>query len=97
HGALAAARLGDNINPTKASNGSQFYIVENASGTPFLNNSYTVFGKVISGQDVITKIAAQPKDFKDRPVEKISMVVSMKEMKRKKIIKKYNCQEFYNE
>ena len=27
-GALAAARLGDNINPTKASSGSQFYIVQ---------------------------------------------------------------------
>jgi len=27
-GALAAARMGDNVNPTKASSGSQFYIVQ---------------------------------------------------------------------
>jgi cyclophilin family peptidyl-prolyl cis-trans isomerase len=30
-GALAAARMGDNVNPTKASSGSQFYIVQGKS------------------------------------------------------------------
>ena len=34
-GALAAARMGDQINPTKASSGSQFYIVQ---GRPFNEN-----------------------------------------------------------
>ena len=32
-GALAAARMGDNVNPTKASSGSQFYIVQGRSFT----------------------------------------------------------------
>lgn len=32
-GALAAARLGDDVNPAKASSGSQFYIVEGKSWT----------------------------------------------------------------
>lgn len=43
-GAIAMARLGDQMNPTKASSGSQFYITLEA--TPFLDNEYTVFGKV---------------------------------------------------
>lgn len=34
-GALAAARLGDNVNPAKESSGSQFYIVH---GKPFTND-----------------------------------------------------------
>lgn len=34
-GALAAARMGDQVNPTKASSGSQFYIVQ---GRPFNEN-----------------------------------------------------------
>ena len=33
-GALAAARLGDQINPSKASSGSQFYIVQGSVYTP---------------------------------------------------------------
>ncbi|HON18427.1 MAG TPA: peptidylprolyl isomerase [Salinivirgaceae bacterium] len=33
-GALAAARLGDNINPQRASSGSQFYIVQGKKFTP---------------------------------------------------------------
>src|SRR6188508_1702698 len=43
-GALAAARMGDEMNPSRASSGSQFYIVQNKNGTPSLNNNYTVFG-----------------------------------------------------
>ena len=37
-GALAAARTGDNVNPTKASSGSQFYIVQ---GNKFDDNTLT--------------------------------------------------------
>lgn len=38
------------------SGGSQFFIV--VQDTPFLDNRYTVFGKVIEGMDVVDKIAA---------------------------------------
>jgi cyclophilin family peptidyl-prolyl cis-trans isomerase len=38
-GALAAARLGDNMNPNKESSGSQFYLVENKEGVPFLDKT----------------------------------------------------------
>ncbi len=54
-GALAWARLGDNVNPQRRSSGSQFYIT--LAPTPFLDNAYTVFGHTIGGTDVAEKIA----------------------------------------
>ena len=73
-GAVAAAR---NNNPERASSGSQFYIVDNPSGAHHLDGQYTVFGEVISGMEVVDKIAAQPKDPGNRPLEDIK-VISMK-------------------
>jgi len=171
-GALSAARLGDQQNPTKASSGSQFYVVQgrvilppdmdvlridqgelNAGfrqimqnpsnkplidslntiymagnmpeyeravfslvprieketgmkifkevseekikayttqgGSPHLDGDYTVFGKVISGLDVIDKIAGLPRDNRDRPIEDVRMFVTVEEMPRKKITELY--------
>lgn len=85
-GSVAAAR---NNNPQKASSGSQFYIVENHAGVPFLDNNYTVFGQVISGLDVIDKIAEQPKGPMDRPTTPIRMAVKVEKMKKKKITKEF--------
>ncbi|HEX9116907.1 MAG TPA: peptidylprolyl isomerase [Anaerolineae bacterium] len=54
-GALAWARTSDQVNPQRASSGSQFYItLDNVSQ---LDGAYTVFGQVIQGQDVVDKIA----------------------------------------
>jgi cyclophilin family peptidyl-prolyl cis-trans isomerase len=60
-GAIAMARQPDSVNPTKASSGSQFYIVleENVS-TRSLNGNYTVFGAVSTGMNIVTKIGATP-------------------------------------
>ncbi len=168
-GALSAARLADQMNPAKASSGSQFYIVQGKTfsenemkidqqkysmslqqffqkpenkqyydsiaklyqagdhkayenyimslkpvvesqlgvsvernvapeivkaystvgGTPTLDGQYTVFGKVIKGLDVIDKIAAQPKDGADRPLEDVRMMVSVEEISKSKIKKLY--------
>lgn len=159
-GALAAARQGDQVNPERASSGSQFYIVqgrtfseadlkrfeerinqermnallnnllskpENAQirkmidgfmkvgnqnelnfvmeqvrptleaelekagrfryspqaikdyatigGTPHLDGSYTVFGEVVEGLEVIDRIAALPTGANDRPTEDVVMQV----------------------
>lgn len=168
-GSLAAARLGDNQNPERASSGSQFYIVQGTvipegqqrldydvipqafnicgtmpefkagmdslaifyragdragyeaalvkmvprmekvtslkllkdvqpeklkaystvGGVPFLDGSYTVFGKVVQGLDVIDKIAALQKDPNDRPLKDCAMSMSVKSMSKKKIEKEY--------
>jgi cyclophilin family peptidyl-prolyl cis-trans isomerase len=81
-GAVAAARLGDQANPQRASSGSQFYIVDNPNGAPHLNGQYTVFGEVIQGMDVVDRIAAQKKDPSDRPLEDIK-IISMKLVEKK--------------
>ena len=53
-GALAWARLPDQVNPKKASSGSQFYIT--LEKVPYLDGEYTVFGQTIEGMDVVSKI-----------------------------------------
>jgi cyclophilin family peptidyl-prolyl cis-trans isomerase len=173
-GALAAARLGDQVNPEKASSGSQFYIVQGRKfsqaelteleqaihyqrknialnqilfkpeytalretilrkqqeedaawlnaffeqsdtlirkvypdfkrttfspaqiqayttigGAPHLDGDYTVFGKVISGLEVIDKIAATEKGPNARPVVDIPMTITVEEMPKSKIEKLY--------
>jgi len=151
-GALAAARMGDDVNPYQASSSTQFYIVHGkvfndqeleqleerinnmrkqslffknikeeeqkafekdepldyaeiqlaatlkteeqlknympykippdhwatykvVGGTPHLDGSYTVFGEVVEGLDVIDRIAAVPTDKSDRPLDPIRMTI----------------------
>lgn len=68
-GVVAAARQGDEINPQRKSNGSQFYIT--VAPAHFLDGQYSVFGKVVKGMDVVDKIAAVPRDSNDNPIQKI--------------------------
>jgi len=70
-GALAAARKGDMANPTKASSGSQFYIVHDENACLHLDGQYSIFGEVIDGLNVIDKIAVVPTDMYDRPYEDV--------------------------
>jgi peptidyl-prolyl cis-trans isomerase B (cyclophilin B) len=116
-GMLAAARTPDNVNPQKASSGSQFYIVKgriftdggldstetyrlngrkipltqreaykSIGGSPHLDQSYTVFGEVVSGLDTVDKIAAvevsKGQDL-NRPKENVRLIRT-KLVKRKK-------------
>jgi cyclophilin family peptidyl-prolyl cis-trans isomerase len=92
YGAVAAARQADFVNPSRASNASQFYIVENHQGSHFLDGQYTVFGQVIKGQEVLDKIAALPRDARDRPLTNLPMQVKVEKMKRKKLIQRYGVQ-----
>lgn len=46
-------------------------------GTPHLDGSYTVFGEVISGIDVIDKIAAVKTDKHDRPLKDVVMKIKI--------------------
>jgi len=68
-GAVATARLPDTINPTRASNGSQFFVcIEPMSQ---LNGQYTVFGRVIEGLDQLDAISGLPVNSNDFPEEKV--------------------------
>ncbi len=73
-GSLAAARTGDEYNPTRASSGSQFYIC--LQPLEMLDGQYTVYGKVIEGMEVVDAIARLPRITGDpqlasQPVEKV--------------------------
>jgi cyclophilin family peptidyl-prolyl cis-trans isomerase len=46
-------------------------------GTPILDRDYSVFGRVISGFDVIDTIARVPKDARDRPKEDVKMTIKV--------------------
>ncbi len=56
---------------------SQKEIYNRMGGTPFLDQSYTVFGEVISGFDIIDQISKTPKDAADRPLQNIRMKIRL--------------------
>jgi len=66
-GVISMARSQD---PDSA--GSQFFICD---GNPtFLDHQYTAFGKLIKGDDVLTKIANTPTHPPDRPDKRIGVI-----------------------
>jgi peptidyl-prolyl cis-trans isomerase B (cyclophilin B) len=65
-GALAMANAGPNTN------GSQFFIVT-ADECSWLDGKHTVFGQVVSGQDVVDGISAVDRDAGDRPREPVTI------------------------
>jgi peptidylprolyl isomerase len=56
-------------------------IYKTAGGTPFLDGTYTVFGEVSEGLDVIDKIARAETDQSDRPLTDIK-ILKMKLVKK---------------
>jgi cyclophilin family peptidyl-prolyl cis-trans isomerase len=63
-GAVAMANAGPNTN------GSQFFIMQKDTLLP---HNYTIFGKVISGMEVVDAIAASKTNSGDKPVQNIVM------------------------
>lgn len=69
-GTLSMAR---SAHPDSA--GSQFFIC--VADAPHLDGQYTVFGEVTEGMDVVDKIAAEPRDRRDNPKERVEMRVEV--------------------
>jgi cyclophilin family peptidyl-prolyl cis-trans isomerase len=64
-------------NPSFQYTQEQKQIYTTIGGTPFLDQNYTVFGEVISGLDVIDKIAKVAKGPGDRPLKNIRMKIRL--------------------
>jgi len=62
-GKLAMANAGP------GTNGSQFFVT--VAPTPWLNDHHTIFGEVVQGQHVATKISMVTRDRRDKPVEPV--------------------------
>lgn len=63
-GVLAMANSGPDTN------GSQFFIMLKDTALP---HSYTIFGKVIKGQEIVDEIGNTPTDLNDKPKDPIKM------------------------
>lgn len=64
-GVVAMANAGPNTN------GSQFFIMHQDYPLP---NAYTIFGKVVAGQDVVDTIANVATDGDDRPLQPVTIL-----------------------
>ncbi len=70
-GAVAMAALPPVLNPSRASNGSQFYVVLRPE--PELDKDYTVFGQVTSGLEFLDSVSRRGRDTNDYPLEQVSI------------------------
>ena len=64
-------------NPHKLASPYEFFIVQQSPGAYHLDGSYTAFGKVIKGMDVVDKINQQKVDNREAPLTNIHMEISI--------------------
>ena len=66
-------------NPHKLASPYEFFIVQQNPGAYHLDGSYTAFGKVISGMEVVDKINKQRTDKRETPLTNVFMDISILE------------------
>jgi len=64
-------------NPHKLASPYEFFIVQQSPGAYHLDGSYTAFGKVIKGMDVVDQINKQKVDNREAPLTNIHMEISI--------------------
>ena len=55
----------------------QVKIYTSVGGTPHLDGDYTVFGEVISGFDVITKVSSLKRSSSNRPLDDVFITLTI--------------------
>ena len=60
-----------------ADSGSQFFICVEDQGS--LDRTYTAFGKVMKGMNVVDQIVEQPRDERDNPLEPVTMAIRVED------------------
>src|SRR4051794_1254353 len=70
-GDVAMARLPDKINPSRVSNGSQFFVC--LVPMPEYDGKYTVFAHVLYGLDTLDRISAMSVDSNDSPIDRVTV------------------------
>ena len=76
YGAIAQAREWEN-NPQKRSNPFEFYFIQSKEGAHHLDGEHTVFGEIISGFDVLDKLAHLKTGRDQWPLEDVYMEVEI--------------------
>ena len=71
-GVLSMARLSDSVNPSRDSNGSQFFVC--LTDLPNLDGDYAAFGRVVQGIEILDELATRPRDRNDVPRRRVEIV-----------------------
>lgn len=76
-GTVSMPSSDDVTNPHKLASPFEFFIVVTKPGSYHLDGSYTAFGKVIEGMDVVDKINAVPIDQGEWPMTNVPMQIEI--------------------